>query len=276
MRYLLPSNPRPTLIATLLIAALAPTAFAQSPAQPPTAAFEVATVKPNTSGSGGSSSRFRGDLFVATNVTLKNFLQYQAFNISGPRIVGAPKWIDSERFDMEAKMDSATAAQLHALNRDQRDLQLQSMFQQVLADRFQLKTHWEDREMPIYALVVAKGGPNLEPAKKPELGSGSSSGNGMLQGNNVTLTRFAEMLTQEVSVELGRVVVDETQISGTYDMMLKWTPETNSTTEDPTPPANAGPTIFTAVQEQLGLKLDSTKGPVKVLVIDHVEMPSEN
>jgi uncharacterized protein (TIGR03435 family) len=269
---------------------LAAAALAQSPAPPPTTApltFEVTTVKPNTSGSGGSHTGWNGtkakaftdvDTFTATNVTLKNLMQYQAFGIPGPRIVGGPKWLESAHFDIVAKLDPATIAQLKLLPPQQGPQQMQSMFQQLLADRFQLKTHWETRELPVYALVVAnaKAGPTLTPAKDPAHG-GTSAGNGQLQAVSATLAEIAEVMTQEASGELGRVVIDKTGIEGKYDIRLKWTPDNApAPLLNGAPDPNAPPSIFTAIQEQLGLKLESAKGPVQVLVIDRAEMPTEN
>jgi uncharacterized protein (TIGR03435 family) len=240
-------------------------------------AFEVATIKRNTSGSGGSSSNFGGgDRFIATNVTIKNLLQYSAFHISGLRIVGGPKWLDSAHFDIDAKLDPAEAQRLGALPRSERTLQFQALFQGLLADRFQFKTHWEEREQPVYALSISKSGSKLKTAADTQHGSGSSSGNGRIQGTNVTLTQVAEILTQEASDELGRVVVDQTGIPGTFDFNLKWIPEIGAASADASSAAVSGPSLFTAIQEQLGLKLEPAKAPVRVLVIDRLEMPSEN
>jgi uncharacterized protein (TIGR03435 family) len=257
---------------------LALPAFAQTPAP---AVFEVATIKPNTSGSGGSHTSFRNGTFLAVNVQLKNLMQYQAFGIPQPRILGGPKWLDSQRFDIEAKMDPATVAQLHALPIEQRIQQMQLMFQQLLADRFQLKTHWETRELPVYALIVAnpKNGPTLPKAKDPTSGLGTSAGTGQLQAVSANLADIAQVITQEASAELGRVVIDRTGIDGKYDIRLKWTPdnpEVNAAPGSNVAPPPSGPSIFTAIQEQLGLKLEPSKGPVRVLVIDSVQMPSEN
>lgn len=195
--------------------------------------------------------------------------------------MGGPKWLGTERFDIEAKTDSATADQLRTLSRDQRWLQTQAMFQQLLADRFKLSVHWETRELPVYALVVAKNGPNLHEAKESDGGTHISASTGQFTAQGISMTDMARTLTQELSRELGRVVIDKTGIAGRYDVALKWTPETGTAsisngTEGAALPPDSGPSIFTAIQEQLGLKLESAKGPVQVLVIDHVEMPSEN
>jgi uncharacterized protein (TIGR03435 family) len=155
------------------------------------------------------------------------------------------------------------------------------MFQQLLADRFKLTIHWETRELAVYALVVTKNGPSLHDSKEPDGSSHTSTSTGQFTGRGISMVEMALTLTQELSRELGRVVIDKTGISGRYDVTLRWTPDAgtafiNSGTEGTAPPPDSGPSIFTAIQEQLGLKLESTKGPVQVLVIDHVEMPSRN
>lgn len=254
------------------------------PRTPPTAApaaFEVSTVKLNKSGSGSSGSNFNNGRFTATNIQLKNLMEYSAYGIPQPRILGGPKWLDSERFDIEAKLESAAAERLKTLSRDQRRAEMQAMFQQLLADRFKIAVHWEMRELPVYALVAAKNGPILQESKNAPGDAGTSSGDGQFSAKGMTLTEIAEALTQELSRELGRVVIDKTGIQGRYDIALKWTPETGtdaarSGTDSSTSKSDAGPSIFTALKEQVGLKLESARGPVKVLVIDHAEMPTEN
>jgi uncharacterized protein (TIGR03435 family) len=245
----------------------------------PPAAFEITTVKLNKSGSGRSGAYFNDDRFIATNVHLKNLIGYSAYGIPLPRILGGPKWLDTDRFDIEAKMETVAANRLKALSRDQRRGEMQAMYQQLLADRFKLAVHWETRDLPVYALVAAKKGPDLQETKTSPGDTRTSSGDGNFSGKGLTLAEFAQALTQELSTELGRVVIDKTGIQGRYDLTLKWTPDTGADaasggTDGSAP--DAGPSIFTAIQEQLGLKLESAKSPVKVLVIDHVEMPTEN
>ena len=291
------AEPQMLFVGKLLLVVAASSALpslAQTPAPQPTAAapaaiapsaaplaFEVSTVKQNKSGSSGASSNSRDGRFTASNTTLKSVLQYQAYGIPESRILGGPPWIGSQRFDIEATTDSAVLDRLHALSRDQRRIETRAMFQQLLADRFKLAVHWETRDLPIYALVVEKKGPSLLPSKEPEGQSGTSASDGQFTSKGLTLSQLADALTQELSRELGRVVVDKTGIQGRYDFALKWTPETgapsvNNGTDASAPQPDTGPSIFTAIQEQLGLKLESSKGPVQVLVIDHAEMPSDN
>jgi uncharacterized protein (TIGR03435 family) len=249
-----------------------PLVAASVAAAPPV--FEAATVKINKSGSSGSHTDFDHGRYSATNVQLKNLMHYSAYGVPEPRILGGPKWVDSERFDIEAKVDSSVIEQMRTLSPEQSKLQRQAMFQQLLADRFKLAVHWETRELPVYALVVAKNGSKLQVSTKP--GSGTSSSTGQLTAEGMTLAEIAQALTQELATELGRVVIDKTGIAGRYDVTLKWTPDASGAPADNGTENSSGPSIFTAMQEQLGLKLESTKGPVQVLVIDHVEMPSEN
>ncbi len=250
-----------------------------TPAPAAPAAFEVSTVKLDKSGTGNSDSDFDNGRFTATNIQLKNMMEYSAYGIPQPRILGGPKWLDSEHFDIEAKMESGAAERLAGLNRAQRRAETQAMFQQLLADRFKLAVHWETRELPVYALVAAKSGPMLHESTNKPGESGTSSGDGQLTAKGMTLPEIAEALTQELARELGRVVIDKTGMEGRYDIALKWTPDTGSDAgggDRSASPSEVGPSIFTALKEQAGLRLEPAKAQVKVLVIDHVEMPTEN
>jgi uncharacterized protein (TIGR03435 family) len=268
------------LAPALLYSSQQPPASTVDAAKPP--AFEVAAIKLNQSGSGGSHSSTNNSRFVATNVSLKSLMEYQAYGIPSSRILGGPKWLDSTRFDIEAKMYDYESDHLRTLTRDQRRLETQSMFQQVLAERFKLAVHWETRELPVFALVSVKKGSKLHPAKDSTDSSGTSSNSSRsgyeFSATGVTLSELAAGLTRELSKELGRDIIDKTEIRGRYDLTLKWTSDAviHSVPEGADSPADAGPSIFTAIQEQLGLKLEPAKAPVEVLVIDHLEMPSEN
>ena len=255
-------------------------------------AFEVASIKPNKSGTGMTMLQTTPVGFTASNISLKALIQ-QAYGVEENQILGAPSWVGSERYDIEAKVGSSDTDALHDLNPDQRRL----MLQPLLADRFQLKVHTELRDLPVLALVVAKGGPKLHEAKPGDTypnglkGFDGGGGPGMmlmrpgqLTAQGVDLSFVAKQLSQQ----LGRTVQDKTGLTGKYDFTMQWKPD-----RDPSPmpgapqPGQQGPdatlstdsseaSIFTAVQEQLGLKLESRKAPVEVLVIDHVEAPSGN
>ncbi len=276
------------IAATSFAVTLAQTSAPQSASSQPAAAttpiarpaFEVAAIKLNQSGSGSSHSDTNNGRFTATNVSLKNLMEYSAYGLPGNRILDGPKWLDTTRFDIDAKMDDSVAAHLRMLAHGPRRLETQAMFQQLLADRFKLAVHWETRELPVYALTVAKRGPKLQPTKEVTEGSGTSSHNSgsgsEFTAKGVTLPELAEALTQELARELGRDIIDKTEIKGRYDLTLKWTPDAGAAPDNTASSADSGPSIFTALQEQLGLKLESAKAPVQVLVIDHAEMPSEN
>ena len=227
-------------LGTLLLATVASTSLGQTstPATAPPA-FEVAAIKLNQSGSGSSHSDTNNGRFTATNVSLKNLMEYSAYGVPGNRILDGPKWLDSTKFDIEAKMDDSEAEHLRTLAHAQRRLETQAMFQQLLAERFKLAVHWETRELPVYALTVAKKGPKLQPTKEATEGSGTSSHNSQsgseFSAKGVTLPELAQALTQELSRELGRDVIDQTEIKGRYDLTLKWTQDTGAGTDDAAP-----------------------------------------
>jgi uncharacterized protein (TIGR03435 family) len=274
----------------------APQTRAQSPAPTTTPApsFDVASIKPDHSGTGLFRIKLEPGRFVANNVTLRFLLQY-AYRVKDAQILGAPGWIDSEHYDIEAKVDDSSAGVQRKLNRDEEGAQLRLMLQSLLADRFKLTLHHDTKELPIYALVVAKNGPKLHesaaapddppppgpltPDGPPPRNSMRMMGRGNLSINAGNLDTFAELLSHQ----LGLLIVNKTGLKGNYDFTLKWTPDEGQgrmpggPPGDTAPPPDAsGPSIFTALQEQLGLKLESQKGPVDTIVIDHVERPSEN
>jgi uncharacterized protein (TIGR03435 family) len=247
--------------------------------------YDVATIKPDNSGI-GPRILFRPDGIIATRVTLRDLVK-QAYGVKDGELSGGPNWVNSETYDLEAKVDSADAAGLSKLNGYQRQL----MFLSLLADRFELKVHTETKELPVYVLVVAKGGPRLQEAKPDETYpngikdlNGQPVGHagpmewsrGHLIGRGIPIGSILAPLSQL----LGRSVLDKTGLTGKYDINLQWTPDEGEVPTGaplaPPPPETSGPSIFSAFQEQLGLKLESTKAPVGVLVIDHVEKPSEN
>jgi bla regulator protein blaR1 len=277
----------------------------------PAASFEVAAIKPNRSGDWRVMMGFGPGRFRATGMWVRHLITL-AYDVRDFQVTGGPSWIDSERYDIQAKEPDSVAAEMQKLSQDQREELSRSMLQSLLADRFKLKLGHETKELPAYALVVAKGGPKLQAAKpdadfrgiKGPEGRGqrgkSVFGMGDLTIRDEPLSMLARMLSQQ----LGRPVLDQTGLEGKYDFTLKWTPGQGEgmigmgpggggpepgkgmvgrEPEDGSPqlgsppaPDMSGPSIFTAIQEQLGLKLESTKGPVEILVVDHVERPTEN
>lgn len=253
-----------------------PAAAQPAPAEP---AFDVAAIRENhsdhTARSHIVSSPSDGHLTVM-NVPMKMLLQF-AFALPETRILGGPDWLNSIKFDIEAKSDSSVDDRLRALNSDQAKLLKQKMVQALLADRFKLVCHKETRELPVYALVAAKGGPRLQPSKSNGSTVDSSNNRINIRGGDNTVSTLAA----ELSKRLGRVVIDKTGIAGRYDVILNWSPDDGTSV----PPSgnsaisaatDLGPSIFTAIEEQLGLRLESHKGLVQVLVIDTIEKPSAN
>jgi uncharacterized protein (TIGR03435 family) len=224
------------------------------------------------------------DGFSAWFITLQQIISV-AYGVERFQISGGPSWLPSERFDIEAKMDAATADALEKLSHVQRVLAQQQMLQALLANRFQLTVHRETKELTIYTLVIAKDGPKLKEAKPGDTpGAGSMRGSvlsGEVTAHAVPIARLAHDLTQM----LGHPVLDKTELKGVYDFKLQFTPDDRLQPPSglapnqrlPVPPADSNaPSLFNALPEQLGLKLESGKGPVEVIVIDHVERPSGN
>jgi uncharacterized protein (TIGR03435 family) len=280
------------VVAAALLAVAMPIAFGQETVAPQAAnpvarpiEFDVVSIKPDKSESGMIRMMNKPDGYSATNVTLKMVLE-MAYGIKEDLISGEPSWADSSNFDIEAKITPEDAAELKKLTDDQRDLVRRHMFQAFLADRFQLKAHVETKQLPVYELVLAKSGSKMKEAtpgdtyangfKGPDgvahagMMSIRNEGSGQeLIGQGIKLTGLVGLLSRQVH----RTVLDKTGLTGSYDITLKWTNENNSAPADG---EDAAPSIFTALEEQLGLRLQNAKGPVDTLIVDHVEKPSEN
>ncbi len=237
--------------------------------------FDVVSVRANRSG-GSVGSTANGDGVWIRNLPLRRIVNL-AYDIKlGSLVSGLPDSAGSERFDITGKIAQSDVPAFTRLGISERFLMLQS----VLEDRFKMKSHFETRELPIYELVLDKNGPKFTEAEfavreggQHEVGMSSEAGE--IRAMGVPMDR----VIQALSVQLGRVVVDKTGLASKYAFTLKWTPDTQaapSTANGEATPDVSGPSIFTAMQEQLGLKLESSKGPVKILVIDHIEDPSEN
>jgi len=248
-------------------------------------AFEVASIKPDKSGTEMIMFRLTPDGINVTNTPLKMLIQ-QAYGVEENQVIGLPNGLSSERYDVEAKVDSSDVAKLHDLDPHQRT----RMLQPVLAERFQLKVHRETRDLPVYELVLAKGGPKFHDAKPGDTypngikGPDGHSGPGLMWLQDGRLTCQAvgmTELTRILSQRLGHNVLDKTGLTGKYDLAMEWPPEDrpgpmSEGGEGGNAAESSGPSIFTVIQEQLGLKLESHKTAVEVLVIDHVEAPSAN
>lgn len=273
-------------------------AQSQETSATPLPSFEVASIKLDHPSTPGRFIRM-GDpsRFTATNIPVRDLIRF-AYHVQPFQISGGPSWIDSEGYDIEAKVEDPIVAELQKLPAEQRVEQMRLMLRSLLTDRFKLNLSHETKELPIYALVVAKGGPKLTPttvnpnvpasptAKGPPMGPMMRMSPGRLEAKMTPMSFLAETLGDQPDLG-GRLVVDQTGIQGKYDFTLEFAPERPEplpgTAGGPPPGMNAppppdpnAPSIFTAVQEQLGLKLEPTKGPVEILVIDKIEKPTEN
>ena len=238
--------------------------------QEPPARFEAASVKPNAQGLGGLTGYLPDGGIRFVGVSVRGLVE-NAYGVRAFQVVGGPGWIDTEAFDIEARppIDSA-AGDPASLSREQR--KVGERLRSLLADRFGLIVHSETTELPVYDLVAAKGGPKLkESAGRTPFIRG---GRGSIVGQSVGV----RLLVVNLSNVLDRLVVDKTGLTGSYDFELKWTPDVGSAGADgPLPASDADvPSLFTAVSDQLGLRLESARGPVQVWVIDGVERPTVN
>ena len=237
-------------------------------------AFEVASVRAQKEAHGGPI-RFTGDGFMADAAPLE-YLIRNAYNITRDNSVrGLPPWGASDYYVVTAKVADSDVAEWQTYDAAQR----RRVLQQFLSDRFHLTLHPETVELPIYSLVVAKGGPKLQQVTPPAgglRGFMELKDVGVDVGHHVTIAGLVDLLSRSY-FGLDRQVYDDTGLTGNYDFTLTFEPlrPTGASAGTASEPSDR-PSIFTALQEQLGLKLESTKAPMQVLVIDHVERPSAN
>lgn len=290
--------PAVVLVSVVALAPLHRPAHGQAPTGEAAPAFEVASVKPNDSNDGRVMFGLQpGGRFTATNVTFMALLR-QAYQLQSFQVAGGPGWINADRFDVTARAPEGESGG------NQAD-RIRPMLQALLRDRFQFAAHTETREMPIYALVVARGdgtlGPKLTPATTdcaaqrgrgprgggalpapPQPGQridcGLMMGFGVMNAGGMPIVELARTISQQV----GRIVVDKTGLTGSYDFELNYAPDAGGGgfAGVPAPPGAQAPaadpnlpSLFTALEEQLGLKLEAERGPVDVLVIDSVAPP---
>lgn len=240
--------------------------------------FDVVTVKPSPPGRGGKGIGFNGTHFRLINANLNDMVAL-GYGLHAKQIVGAPDWAGTDLFDVDGVPDVPGRPNTE---------QIQSLLQKLLADRFQLKFHNEQRVLSVYAITVAPGGPKLT---KTTAAAGDPSGFGIQGPNsqgvtvaarNLTIAGFATWMQASVT---DRPIVDQTGLKDRYDLKLKWTPDdsqfaqfrgTGMNIPPPSDAADAPPSLYTAVQEQLELKIEATRAPDNVMVIDHVEKPGAN
>jgi uncharacterized protein (TIGR03435 family) len=210
--------------------------------------------------------------FRTGNLSIRDLIQY-ACNLPKSQIVGGPGWLDSAMYAIDAKSSPEVDARLKAMQDGDAAQQKRLMVWALLKDRFSLATHEEMRVLPVYNLVLAKGGAKFQPSRYSGTTIDAGRSRIHVQGSDDTIG----LLARELAQSQGRVVVNKTGLTGRYDLTLRWTPDDVSApllNGEPDPAAPPG--LFTAIQDQLGLKLESGKGPVPVLVIDHIDPPSAN
>ena len=253
----------PIRIALVLVATASTLVLAQTPAPIPMStdlAFEVASVKPNNSGSTSSSTSGRQGSFTANNVTLRGLIIF-AYRLREFQLTTGPGWITSERYDILARAPENVRTDNPAMVRT------------LLRDRFKLVAHQETRQDQIYALAMARSDRKFGPLIKPSTLNcasaqcGINTLSGRMVGTGQSMTQLVAALG---SFAVRRSVLDRTALTGRYDFDLQWTPDTSVGSGT----ANDAPSIFAALQEQLGLKLETGRGPVDFLVIDSIERPA--
>jgi uncharacterized protein (TIGR03435 family) len=260
--------------------------------------YEVASIKPNQSGARHAILSYPGGRLVTTYATLKALIGF-AYNLRDYQISGGPNWLDSTGYDILASPE-------HPVNPSAETIDtFHQLMRTLLSDRFQLTTHFEARELRVYALVPAerkgrcpatpinggtfrKGGadatrfarvPQYDGAKLEDAGNVQDPGDMRLHGGIGLMTAQhipMEFVAQQLSDRLGRLVIDKTGLTRHYNFKLEWTPDETDSNGVPPYADRTGPSLFTALQEQLGLKLESQKAPVQILVIDRAERASEN
>jgi len=221
--------------------------------------FDVAAIKLSPPGLFGGRVQFLpGGKLAAENVPL-NFLVEQAYGVRNYQVIGGPSWINEQRYDIRAVSDSATEAEMHG------------MLQRLSADRFQLRIRRETRDLPVYALVVSKNGPKIQPLKP---GEGKRGGIGWDRDGMFAYQSTLAQIGHALENQLGRPVVDKTGLPGLYELRVQYDERrlTESAAQD-----SDRPSVFTAFQDQLGLRLESQKEPIEVLVIESAQRtPTEN
>ena len=278
------------------VAALGNSAFssAQSPHADaaPARGFEVATVRPSRADGGFENYQLSSARFHAENAPLTALIRF-AYDIrSDDQLPKEPSWITQEKFDIDAKVDDSDVEAMGKLAPDQKLEQYRLMLQALLEERFKLKVSTHMKELPVYALVIAKGGPKMTTtnipteamARRTPILAGGSKGD--LQAQSVSMALFTRWLSGREDMG-NRVVIDGTGLKGSFDFTLRWTlentrtglPEATGATQGAAigqSQESEGLSISTALQEQLGLKIESRRAPVEVLAIEHVEKPSQN
>ena len=233
--------------------------------------FEVATIKPSKPGQPGRAFLVRGGRFLTINTPLSAIICF-AYDVQPKQIIGLPQWATTDKYDILAEPNGTGTPS---------SAQWKTMLQKLIANRFSLKFHHDKKVLPVYVLAVAKGGPTmtLDTSNPNGLPGLFFRGLGKLYVRNATMQQFADLMQSAV---LDRPVLDKTGLKGKYDFVLKWTPDSSQFVNmgvhvpPPSNAANQPPGLYTAIKEQIGLKLEATKAPAEVMVIDKVAHPSPN
>jgi bla regulator protein BlaR1 len=246
--------------------------------------YESVSITPNKSGSQMVMLMFGPDKFISKNGSLQQVIR-EAYGVEDDRISGAPPWLESEKYDVEAKENSSETNDSLKLSLEQRVSEQKSMLQTLLAERLKLALHRETRDLTVYAMVVAKDGPKLQESKPGDTYPvGFKQPDGVARPGGIHFDR-QRLVAQGVPVrallfhlsrQLHRTILDETGLSGTYDFTLKLSDAIPLGMDRPAPPESYEPAVSTAIEQQLGLQLEPKNVRLEVLVIDHVERPLGN
>ena len=271
--FLLVLSVAPCLPLAMVAAQTAPPA-----GQPPQGAepaklwsYDAVSVKPNKSGTDGLLTMRPGDMYSGRNMRIINMVS-QAYDIKQDLIFGMPDWTDGAHYDVEAKMSPEDAKAFNKLSREEKIATGKVLLRGILEERFHLKAHIETKQLPVYDLVMAKSGVKMGTATDGP-GGLLHFQDGLLADQGIEISTLVGQLTNLVH----RLVIDKTGLKGRFDLTLEYAPDRDAPAEpDNGLPQDNAPSIFTALEEQLGLKLQPDKGSVDTVVIDHVELPTEN
>jgi uncharacterized protein (TIGR03435 family) len=280
------------LAISMVVGALQLRAQASQTTDTPLSSFEVASIKQDHSADDTMSIHTAPDRFTAINVTAQFLIEF-AFNMQPFQHSGGPGWIASDKYDIDAKEEDSFGAKLEQLPASQRVDQIRLMVQSLLADRFKLRVNHQTKEHAVYTLVVTKNGPTFSKTTvTPRDLTGSNAPSPTAQGKGVWQTGRGQLSVNQSSIgvfaiwlsrqpEISSVVLDQTGLKGNYDFDLQWTPDQGQipggqASDGTFSPNSYGPSIFAALQDQLGLRLEKTMGPMDTIVVESIEKPSPN
>jgi uncharacterized protein (TIGR03435 family) len=265
----------PSLAIATTFLCLVSQSWTQSSAQDTVAvapSYAAVSIKPDKSGLQRQGLKIGPGELIVTNETVQMMIRH-AYQIEFCQIHGGPAWLNTDRFDVQAKVDKSALEDLKSLGREQGDVEQRLMLQALLTDRFKLVVHRDTRAVPVYDLVLAENGPKLQqslPGDAEVQGRVIQVGKGHITGREVPIATLASILSEK----LGQTVVDKTGLRNHYDVTLDW-PTSGDGLLGSSSIESSKAAIFVAVQDELGLKLEPHEAPMDILVIDHVEKPLE-